>query len=82
MKNSLDRHAIIHAKQEACNATGNVFEMLSNKDKHKFNETVKSLQYCKLNRHKSENVEEWIKRLKIAAKECNYQEFDMWVKSS
>ena len=44
------------------------------------NETVKSLQLCKLKRHKSENVEEWIKRLKIAAKECNYQEHDRLVK--
>ena len=41
------------------------------------NETVKSLPFCKLTRHKSENAEEWIKRLSIAAKECNYQELHM-----
>ena len=38
------------------------------------NETVKSLQFCKLKRCKSENVEEWIKRFRKAAKECKYQE--------
>ena len=42
---------------------------------HEDNETAKSLQFCKLKMHKSENVEDWIKRLSIAAKECNYQEF-------
>ena len=36
------------------------------------NETVKSLQFCKLTRHKSGNAEDWIKRLRIVAKECNY----------
>ena len=30
----------------------------------------------KLKRHKNENAEEWIKRLRISAKECNYQELD------
>ena len=38
------------------------------------NETVKSLHFCELKRSKSENVEEWIKQLRIAAKECKYQE--------
>ena len=44
------------------------------------NETVKFLKFCKLTRHKCESVEEWIKRLQIAAKECSYQEHDRWVK--
>ena len=35
---------------------------------------------CKLTRHKSENVEELIKRLRIGAKECNYWEHDRQVK--
>ena len=40
------------------------------------NKGVKSLQFCKLKRCKSENVEQWIKQLRIAAKECEYQELD------
>ena len=44
------------------------------------NETVKSLWFCKLKRCKSKNVEEWIKRLRITAKECKYQKLDIWVK--
>ena len=44
------------------------------------NQTVKSFQFCEMKRHKSENVEEWIKRLKIAAKEFEYQEQDRQVK--
>ena len=31
-------------------------------------------------RCKGENVEEWIKMLRRAAKECEYQELDRWVK--
>ena len=80
MKNLLGRQALIQAEQEAFNITENIFETLTNKDKLQFNEAFKSLQYCKLNRHNSENVEEWMKRCRIAAKECNYQESDRWVK--
>ena len=54
-KNSLGRQALIQAEQEACNAIDNIFDTLSNKVKHQCNETVKSLQYCKLNRHNSTN---------------------------
>ena len=42
--------------------------------------TVKFPQYCKLNRHNSENAEEWMERLRLAAKEYSYQEFDRWLK--
>ena len=44
------------------------------------NQTVKSLQFCKLKRCKYEYVEEWIKWLRKAAKECKYQELDRQVK--
>ena len=47
---------------------------------HEDHETVKSLQFCKLKRCKSEKVEEWIKWLRIAAEECKYQELDRQVK--
>ena len=57
-------------------------------DKHAFsqaehkedNETAKSLQFCKMKRQKSENFQKWIKRLRLVAKECKYQEIDRWVK--
>ena len=45
-------------------------------EQEEYNETVKSLKFCKLKRNESENAEEGIKRLRTAAKECNYQEFD------
>ena len=34
------------------------------------NQTVKSLQFCKMKRCKGENVEEWIRWVRRAAKEC------------
>ena len=33
-----------------------------------------------MKRHKSENVQEWIKRLTLVAKECKYPELDRQVK--
>ena len=44
------------------------------------NQTVKSLQFCNLKKYKSENVEEWMKRLRTAAEECQYQEQERQVK--
>ena len=41
---------------------------------------MQSLQYRKLIRHNSENAEVWIRRLRTAAKECNTQNLDRWVK--
>ena len=32
-------------------------------------QTIKSLQFCEMRRHKGENVEEWIKRVRLAANE-------------
>ena len=40
------------------------------------NQTIKSLQFCEMKRHKGENVEDWIKRVRLAANECEYQEQD------
>ena len=34
------------------------------------NQTVKSLQFCKLKKCKDENVEEWMKRVRIEAEKC------------
>ena len=41
---------------------------------------LKSLQFRKLYRYDDENVEEWMRRLHIAAVECNYQEVDRQLK--
>ena len=54
LKKSLCRQALVQTEQQACNATKIMFETLSNKNEHLFNETVKSLQGCKLNKHHSE----------------------------
>ena len=56
LKIFLGRQGLIQTKQETCNATKKLLQTLSNKDKHQFNETVKFLQYCKLNRHNIENA--------------------------
>ena len=44
------------------------------------NQTVKSLQFCNLKKCKDENVEEWMKRVRSEAKECEYQEQERWIK--
>ena len=46
------------------------------KENEDVNQTVKSLQFCEMRRHKVENVEEWIKRVRLAANKCEYQEQD------
>ena len=44
------------------------------------NETIKSIQCCKLSREDGEDAEEWIGRLRIAVAECNYKEIDLQLK--
>ena len=46
------------------------------KENEDINQTIKSLQFCEMRRHKGENVEEWIKRVRLAANENDYQEQD------
>ena len=55
-------------------------EMLTNKFKLQYNETIKSLQFRKSYRYEDENVEEWMGRLRVAAVKCNYQEVDRQLK--
>ena len=82
MKNWLGRRglqfieALTHMEKEKCNIIEVFFTMLNNKYKPQFNETIKSLQFCKLNRQTAENVEEWIGTLRLAAIDCNYKEID------
>ena len=40
------------------------------------NQTVKSLQFCNLKKCINENVEEWMKRIRLEAEECEYIEQD------
>ena len=55
-------------KVENIHAVKNMLDRhaLSQAEEEQDNETVKSLQFCKLKRHKSVTLEEWIKRLRIA----------------
>ena len=56
------------------------FETLSNKFRLQFNDTIKSLQLCKLSRQDGASTEEWMGRLWFSAVECNYQELDRQLK--
>ena len=59
---------------EKSNTVEGLLEMLNNKFKPQFNETMKSLQFCKLSRQRAENAEEWMGRLRLAAIDCSYKE--------
>ena len=59
-------------EKETCITLEGLFNMLTNKFKPQYNETIKSLQFRKLCRYEDENVEEWMGRLWVAAVECNY----------
>ena len=68
------------AKQKACNDEYGLFETLGNGVKLQSNETIKSLQFCKLVRHYNENAEEWMGSLTILATKCNYNDTDRQLK--
>ena len=38
------------------------------------NQIIKSIQFCNLKKCKDENVEEWMKRVRLEAEGCEYQE--------
>ena len=57
-----------------------LFTTLDNKFKPQYNETIKSLQSCKLVGQPNEDAEEWMSRLRLAALECNYKETDRQLK--
>ena len=44
------------------------------------NQTVKSLQFCYLKKCIDENLEEWMKRVRVEAEKCEYLEQDRWIK--
>ena len=50
-----------------------LFEVVSEKFKPQYNETILSLQYNNLIREQGENAEEWLGHLRIKANECKYK---------
>ena len=44
------------------------------------NQTVKSLQFCYLKKCIDENLEEYMKRVRVEAEKCEYLEQDRWIK--
>ena len=54
---------LMKAEREMCNTLEGLFEMLVNKFKPQYNETIKSLQFRKLYQFENENVEGWMGRL-------------------
>ena len=85
IKSQLDRkglqfiQSLTQMEQERCNTIQGPFTALNNKFKPKFNETIKSLRFCKLSRQTKENPEQ-MGRLRLAAVECNYREVDRQLK--
>ena len=59
-------------KQQKCRTHLELFEEMSANIKPQHNETVGSLQYCKLLREQSDNAEEWMGYLRIKTDECKY----------
>ena len=50
-------------EKDMCSTLEGLFKIFTNKFKQQFNETIKSLQFCKLSRQDGENAEEWMGRL-------------------
>ena len=50
----------MQTEKERCNTTVGLFTTFNNKLKLQFNETIKSLQFPKLNQWEKENKEEWM----------------------
>ena len=67
--------SVTQAELEVCN-TEKVSEMLNNKFKLQYNETIKSLQFHKLMRQVNENTDELKGRIRVVAIECNYKDLD------
>ena len=70
----------MHTEEERCNTIESLFTTLNNNSNHNIMKPIKSLQFPKLGRHKNENAEEWMGRLRLAAVECNYMEIDRQLK--
>ena len=73
--------ALTWAVQEACRTLVGLFNTLNSKFELN-NETILSLQYCKLVRWDNENAEELIVIFHIMAMKCKYEEVDRHLKES
>ena len=49
-----------------------LFNVLKDKFRLQHNETILTLQFCKLQRKENESIQEWMSGLQIKAAECNY----------
>ena len=67
-------------EQDGCNDEKGLFENLRKKFRLQFNETLKSLQFCKLVCCSNESVKEWMGRLRTSVVECQYTEVDRQLK--
>ena len=63
-------------KKEACSTLEGLVNMLADRFKLQYNETVKSLKFRKLYRLENESADEWMGRPCVAVAECNYTELD------
>ena len=63
-----------------CSTSEGLFETLAIKFRLQFNETIKSLQFCKLNRQDGKSTEEWMGRLRVSVVDCNYQKLNRQLK--
>ena len=69
VKNWLDRkglqflESLTNEEKVVCSTLEGLFHILTNKFRLQFNETIKSLQFCKLSRQDGESTEEWMGRL-------------------
>ena len=59
--------SLTHAEKDTCSTLEGSFQILTIKFRPWFNETIKSLQFCKLSRQDGENAEEWMGRLWLSA---------------
>ena len=55
--------------QDKCRLFKGLRKML----KSQYNETVLSLQYCKLTKEQNDNADEWMGCLRLKANECDYK---------
>ena len=77
VNNSLHNLKIYKAKTKDSSEVKNIRDRQNiQKENEDSNQTTKSLQFCEMKRHKRKSVEEWIKRVRLAANECEYQEQD------
>ena len=60
--------------QEKYKPSSGLFEVLCEKFDPWYNDTILSLQYCKLVRDEKESTEAWIGHLKVKANECEYKQ--------